>query len=715
MKKNKFLFVVFVLHLWGSLSYATDNPFKFENTNESYLLGKYLYILKDSDGKLDINQVKVSNAFEKSNSDVPGLGVSSNTFWVKFSIQNLSKEENLLLEFSQPLVNEVSLYTENTFGYTQGLSGDNYPFNSRKYKYPNYVFDIKIKSNEIKTFFLKIRGDEQILLPLRVGTAIKIIGGLHDSDVIFGVYSGIIFVMLFYNLFIYFSIKDSIYLKYVIYIFFIGFTQACILGYPFEYLWPNNPFFANISVYIFPCCVGITALEFLKHFLQTKQLAPKLHSFSFIITGLYTLTGILSLCGYMNIGYLMVEGCAVLVALYMLVVAIVISKKRFRPAYFFLIAWSSMLIGIIIFVLKDFGIFPTNNFTSYTMPIGSALETILLSFALADRINILKREKEQSQTEMLLALKENEKLIKEQNIVLEQKVEGRTIELKEANQNLTTTLSNLRETQAQLINAEKMASLGQLTAGIAHEINNPVNFISGSLKPLKMDILDLMNLVEKYGKINKNSALEDVLKEIEKYKSEIDIDYIRKEMEMLLSGIEEGTKRTQEIVSGLKTFSRLDENEIKEVNINEGIEATLLLLKHTVPENVEVIVELGEIPLIECLPGKLNQVFMNIISNSIFALSKKKTSEIKKLVIRSYSSNENVCISVEDTGIGMAPEVKNKMFDPFFTTKDVGEGTGLGMSIVYKILATHHAKIEVNTMQGKGTIIIITLNRKLGF
>ena len=260
-----------------------------------------------------------------------------------------------------------------------------------------------------------------------------------------------------------------------------------------------------------------------------------------------------------------------------------------------------------------------------------------------------------------------------------------------------------------------MISLGQLTAGIAHEINNPVNFVSGSLKPLKMDITDLMRLVESYEKIDKNSKLEEVLSEIDKYKSEIDLNYVKKEIELLLEGIEEGAKRTQEIVSGLKTFSRLEVNEMKEVNINEGIESTLLLLKHTIPQDVEVTLDLGNIPPIECLPGKLNQVFMNIISNSIFALSKKGILGQKKLIVKSYSADENVCISIEDNGIGMTPEIKNKMFDPFFTTKDVGEGTGLGMSIVYKILETHRAKIEVDSINGEGTKITLTLNKKLEF
>ncbi len=347
------------------------------------------------------------------------------------------------------------------------------------------------------------------------------------------------------------------------------------------------------------------------------------------------------------------------------------------------------------------------------MPAGSALEAILLSFALADRINTLKKEKEQSQATALVALQQNEKLITEQNFVLEQKVEERTVELKQTNEELNVTLTNLKGTQAQLVNAEKMASLGQLTAGIAHEINNPINFVSANVKPLKLDIEDLLELIKKYEALNSSEYSDKEFKQIEAFRKEIDIDYLKKEMETLLLGIEDGAKRTAEIVSGLKNFSRLDESEIKEVNINEGIESTLVLLRSKIPQNTEVIVKLGKIPPIECLAGKLNQVFMNLFGNALYAIGVKNSKKPNKLIISTYTAHDKVYVSVEDTGIGMTKEIKEKMFEPFFTTKDVGEGTGLGMSIVFKIIESHGAKIEVESEYGIGTKILLILNKKI--
>ncbi|MDI1356570.1 MAG: 7TM diverse intracellular signaling domain-containing protein [bacterium] len=713
MKINRtllFSFLLVSLFLKGN----ADLPsiVTFSNSRSSVLIGRKVEILKDETNKLTFPDILNHPGFKVSSEEVPNLGVSPNTFWIRFTIQNHSDQEALLLDLAQPSINEIQFYTLEGSQWKVLVSGDNYPFVMRQYQHPNFIFVLKQKINETKTYYLKVKSDEQILLPLKLGERTVIVEELHNRDLIFGTYVGIMLAMLFYNLFIYFSVRDHIYLRYVIYILFIGLTQACILGYPFQYLWPNSPYFANISTDIFSCCLGIIALEFLKPFLHTKQFAPRLHKFSFVISGLYLLGAVVTFSGAMNLAYNMIQGNALLVAIYMLITSIVISKRGYKPAIFFLVAWSAMLVGIIIYVLKDFGALPTNALTSFTMPIGSALETILLAIALADRINSLKKEKEQSQAQALLVSQQNQKLITEQNIILEQKVHERTVELEETNEELNVTLTYLKDTQTQLVNAEKMASLGQLTAGIAHEINNPINFVSANLKPLKMDISELFEVVSKYETISPDSELVAKLKEIDAFKKEIDLTYIKKEIDTLLAGIEDGATRTAEIVSGLRNFSRLDESDIKEANINEGIESTLILLRSQI-QNLEVQLDLGRIPSIECYPGKLNQVFMNVMSNAIYALQKKTTAGDKKLIISTFEKDNMIYAIFKDTGVGMSKEVKEKIFEPFFTTKDVGEGTGLGMSIVFKIVESHQAKMEIESEIGKGTTVTLILKKKI--
>ncbi len=388
------------------------------------------------------------------------------------------------------------------------------------------------------------------------------------------------------------------------------------------------------------------------------------------------------------------EANAGLVSIYLLTAGIIVYRKGYQPAKFFLAAWVIFLVGVVIFILKDFEILPYNNFTRYTMQIGSAIETVLLSFALAARINEYKKEKEQ--------------LILNQNVMLEQKVEERT-------HALHTTLNHLKETQSQLVDAEKMASLGQLTAGIAHEINNPINFVSSNIPPLRQDINDLNTIINKYEELTDSSDFNDKLIEIEKLKKELDYNYLKDELNTIVNGIENGASRTSEIVKSLRNFSRLDEDDLIFADVNEGITSTLTLLKSKL-SNIEIIKKLAPLPIIECYLGKLNQVFMNILNNAIYAVEHHPTRVEKgSIKVTTIDDTDFIKIIITDNGIGIKEEVKNKIFDPFFTTKDVGEGTGLGLSIVYRIINKHNGKIEVVSKPNLGTTFTIHIPKKQNY
>ncbi|NWF60211.1 MAG: HAMP domain-containing protein [Fischerella sp.] len=282
---------------------------------------------------------------------------------------------------------------------------------------------------------------------------------------------------------------------------------------------------------------------------------------------------------------------------------------------------------------------------------------------------------------------------------LEERVEERTLELKE-------TLQDLKETQTQLIQTEKMSSLGQMVAGIAHEINNPVNFIYGNIECANNYIQDLLNLLNLY-----QQHYPDPQSAIEEKIEEIDLDYLCEDVSKVLSSMKIGAQRIREIVLSLRNFSRLDEADIKKVDIHEGIENTLLILNHRFKQGVEVIKAYGNLPLIECYPAQLNQVFMNIISNAIDALLDDKSDETSKeiKIATSRVNDSYIKVSISDNGPGISPEIKAKLFDPFFTTKPVGKGTGLGLSICYKIVEKHHGKIEIFSEIGRGTEFVISL------
>ncbi len=280
---------------------------------------------------------------------------------------------------------------------------------------------------------------------------------------------------------------------------------------------------------------------------------------------------------------------------------------------------------------------------------------------------------------------------------LELKVQERTVALEAANY-------KLQETQAMMVHSEKMRSLGELVAGIAHEINNPVNFIHGNIMILQNYADDLLRLIDLYEENNINFP-EDTKAKIEALKKEIDLDFLRGDIKDLIKSCIEGTQRTKNIVLDLKNFSRMEERVLTQLDIPKEIDTTLNILNNKYKNRITVIKNYApNTPKIEAYGGQLNQVFMNILDNAQDAMGEKGT-----LTINVYKEHSKVKIEFIDTGKGIPEENLKKVFDPFFTTKPVGKGTGLGMSISYRVINDHHGTIEVESKVGVGTKFTITL------
>ena len=297
---------------------------------------------------------------------------------------------------------------------------------------------------------------------------------------------------------------------------------------------------------------------------------------------------------------------------------------------------------------------------------------------------------------------ENERLIREQNVMLEQKVAERTHALQESNQ-------HLKQTQSQLVDAEKMASLGQLTAGIAHEINNPVNFIASNIPPLRRNLSEMLEVLAAYQELHGKSDLPE-LNVIRARAEELGLEESILELDDIIKSIEEGAGRTADIVRGLRNFSRLDEDDLKSADINDGIRSTITVLGSQLNEHATLDLLLADIPKVECYAGKLNQVFMNMLNNAVQSIRMRPSgSEPGRISIGTQLVDDVVRITISDNGIGMSADVLARIYEPFYTTKDVGEGTGLGLSIAYSIVEKHHGSIQVESAPGQGATFIISI------
>ncbi|ABA21796.1 Periplasmic Sensor Signal Transduction Histidine Kinase [Trichormus variabilis ATCC 29413] len=309
--------------------------------------------------------------------------------------------------------------------------------------------------------------------------------------------------------------------------------------------------------------------------------------------------------------------------------------------------------------------------------------------------------------------------LRDLNYELEMRVEKRAKELRYKNDQLTQTLQKLQQTQLQLIQTEKMSSLGEMVAGIAHEINNPITFVKNNVSYVKEYSQDLLNLIRSYQDYYTQPP--DI---IQVQINEIDLEFIQGDFIKILNSIEYGTDRVEKIVKSLRNFSRLDEAEIKSVDIHEGIDSTLMILSHrltAIDKHPEILLikEYASLPLVECYPGLLNQVFMNILVNAIDALHEynwqRTDDEIKnspsRIQICTHQMNESwIQIRIIDNGIGIPENIRDKLFNPFFTTKPLGKGTGIGLSISYQIIVEKHTgKLYCNSTEEQGTEFVIEI------
>ena len=289
---------------------------------------------------------------------------------------------------------------------------------------------------------------------------------------------------------------------------------------------------------------------------------------------------------------------------------------------------------------------------------------------------------------------------------LEEAVDERTRSLQNANTALQTEIDDRKRLECQLVQSEKLASIGQLAAGVAHEINNPIGYIFSNFGTLEEYLSDLFQMLSAYEVAEAKAAPAENLADLRALRERLQLEFLKEDVPQLMRESKEGIVRVRRIVQDLKDFSRVDsEQEWQLADLHCGIDSTLNIVASEVRYKAEVVKEYGELPEIECMPSQLNQVVMNLVVNAAHAIGTARG----RIVIRTGTHGEQVWLEVADSGCGIAAENLTRIFDPFFTTKPVGQGTGLGLSLSYGIVQKHHGRIEVRSVVGEGTTFRVTL------
>ncbi|HVG41277.1 MAG TPA: 7TM diverse intracellular signaling domain-containing protein, partial [Chitinophagaceae bacterium] len=639
---------------------------------------------------------------------VGNFGMTPSPYWIKCTLRNETREK-LYLELGNPTLTDVQLYEFDSSGVliNQHHSGNWLPFKKWENKDLNYRIALSAPPHTTETIFIRVQHYRGTQFTLIAGTESALNSKSIPRRMFEMIYYGMMAVMVLYNFFIYLSLRDKAYLYYVLYTFLMTLLNAVVNGDTFKYLWPGVPAL-NHFIEIITCSVTITSILFAIHFLLTRQNASRLHKvlrtlivsyagvLLVIIAQRFVMEGNMQAMTFL-FAFIAFITFVLIVAL--LWAGVVVLRSGYQPAKFYLVAWSFLLVCVIIFILKDFNLLPYNFFTLKSMQIGSAGEALLLSMALANRINLLKKEKEEAQLQTVRSLEENEKLIKEQNVILEKKVEERTQELKQANTQLMAAVQDLEETQTQLFQREKMASLGELTAGIAHEIQNPLNFINNFSEVNSELIGELKQEISK-GNTEVVLSLADTLDENEQK-------------------INRHGKRASSIVKGMLQHSRVSTGQKEPTDINTLVDEYLKLSYHGMRAkdktfNVELQTDFDPgIGKVAVAPQEIGRVLINLFNNAFYAVQQKQRSnstfEPLVTVITSKVADK-VVIHVKDNGIGIPQKIVDKIFQPFFTTKPSGEGTGLGLSLSYDIVTKGHGgELKVTTKEGEFTDVKVVL------
>lgn len=642
-----------------AFSFAQE-PIDITNHKESSYIGKQISYFEDKEGTFSIQSIASSTdkLFLSYDKDILNFGFSQSIFWLKLAVKNSDSLSNWILEIRNPDLDRVTLYYKDEKGsWKERSDGDTWPFQKKEIDSRNIAFNLTSNHEGTSLYYIKIKSIGNILIPVKIEKYDFFIRENFKSELFFGICYGILLIMLFYNLFIYFSIREISYIYYVLTVTLAILFYGLYYGHIPQYITHFRSPALNNLLTVIGILWSISILQFVKIFLNLALVS----SFFNRLLNLMILLFFLNLLTLLFIDSTLPAQINAILAFPSIIIVLVSNflalKKGNRAARFFTLAWSLYLLSIIIFVLRNFGLFPDYGFIMNILLIGNIIEVSLQSFALADKINIYRLQKEQAQAQ-IIQLKDQDAAL------LEQKVKERTIQLENKNQEIT------------ILNKD----LDAFSHSASHDLRSPLRSITGFAALLE-----------------KNSA--SVLSE---------------ESKTYLTIIRNSAKTMDQLIEDLLAFSYLGKKELimEEINMKELIEKVVNDFRLALKKDQIMDIKIGLIENSLGDPVLLKQVWVNLISNAIKYSMKKPKTEIE---IGSKTSDKEVIYWIKDHGAGFDMQHADKLFQAFqrLHSQTDFEGTGLGLSIVKKIITKHGGGVWAEGKEGEGATFYFSLPKSI--
>jgi two-component system NtrC family sensor kinase len=644
--------ILITVLVWFGLTAVTEARQIRLGDRDVYPLGLDASVLEDPDRSLILDDIVAGcceNRFRPATAEVENHGMTSSAFWYRIPLQNDSPHTNWIVEVPDGLVlwlDVAVVYRDGRVDHQQG--GAAMPVSAKRINSHNQVFPVDIPPGESVTLLVRVASDLPVMIPINLWHMEAYISASINDAGFHIAYFGFMTAMVFYNLFLGVMLRDKSYVYYSLYFLSALFLNMNFSGFLLRIGVPLGEQLIPWVTTLFFLLSAIFSNRFTYHFLQTPLLIPGMRRW---LDGALLLSGLMLGATFL-LDAKMAVTLTILISILsfavMIIAACIAVRKGFLPARYYLLGWVGLLLFGLMFAGMTLGVLPRNTITYNGLQIGSAVEALVFSFALASRMRMLQSEKQAA--------------------------------------------------ISQLARQDKMAALGLVSAGIAHEINNPTQYTQLGIDTARSAVTELRSFL--------SSLMDEPAPELE---AEFSRRFGRIEEQLSLA--REGTGRISEIVRSMRSASRGDADQAALFSPSQALLSTVALVRTAWKHVATIEVAVDETATVNGRASAVGQVFMNLLVNACHAIEERLASDPTPGVIevRMFSDPSELRVVIRDNGCGMSPETLSRLNEPFFTTKNSDRGTGLGMGIVRRILESHGGRLEVDSTQGKGSTITVVL------